>query len=168
MYIQYFKAFIDEVRASVNVPVPSIIHETADLARALGHRRIGIMATRGTVGARSYQRELEEMGMKWTLPSERSQKILGELIYDSVKAGKDVDTDRFYSVVGELEGNGADAMILGCTELSVINRSLEHDPRLVDSTEALAYYAIGLCGKTPTGFPSEFSIWKPEYEKRCP
>ena len=108
------------------------------------------------------------MGMKWTLPSERSQKILGELIYDSVKAGKDVDTDRFYSVVGELEGNGADAMILGCTELSVINRSLEHDPRLVDSTEALAYYAIGLCGKTPTGFPSEFSIWKPEYEKRCP
>lgn len=84
------------------------------------------------------------MGMKWTLPSERSQKILGELIYDSVKAGKDVDTDRFYSVVGELEGNGADAMILGCTELSVINRSLEHDPRLVDSTEALAYYAIGL------------------------
>ena len=122
----------------------------------------------GAVGALSYQRELEEMGMKWTLPSERSQKILGELIYDSVKAGKDVDTDRFYSVVGELEGNGADAMILGCTELSVINRSLEHDPRLVDSTEALAYYAIGLCGKTPTGFPSEFSIWKPEYEKRCP
>lgn len=66
------------------------------------------------------------------------------------KAGKDCDTDRFYSVVGELEGNGADAMDLGCTELSVINRSLEHDPRLVDSTEALAYYAIGLCGKTPT------------------
>ena len=107
------------------------------------------------------------MGMEWTLPSERSQKILGELIYDSVKAGKDVDTDRFYSVVGELEENGADAMILGCTELSVINRSLEHDPRLVDSTEALAYYAIGLCGKTPTGFPPEFSLWKPEYEKRC-
>ena len=57
--------FIDEVRASVNVPVPSIIHETADLARALGHRRIGIMATRGTV--RSEERRVgKECRARWS------------------------------------------------------------------------------------------------------
>lgn len=63
-----------------------------------------------------------------------------------------------------LKRRGAEAHILGCTELSVINRSLPHEARFIDSTEALAYYTIRLCGKTPTGFAPEFDGWTPEVE----
>lgn len=156
--------FIEEVRASVNVPVPSIIHETASLVRACGVKCAGIMATCGTVLAGSYQRELERMGIEWRLPSEAAQNALSELIYSSVKAGGAVDKDKFYSVAADLEAQGAEAHILGCTELSVINRSLPHEARFIDSTEALAYYTIRLCGKTPTGFAPEFDGWTPEVE----
>lgn len=110
------------------------------------------MATCGTVLAGSYQRELERMGIEWRLPSGAAQDALSELIYSSVKAGGAVDKDKFYSVAADLEAQGAEAHILGCTELSVINRSLPHEARFIDSTEALAYYTIRLCGKTPTGF----------------
>lgn len=155
--------FIDEVRASVNVPVPSIITETAELARATGKRRVGIMATRGTLGAMSYQNELERLGLEWCVPDEENQALLGSLIYDSVKAGGKIDTDKFYTVAKSLERQGADGMILGCTELSVINRSLPHDPKFIDSTEALAYYSICMFGKEPTDFPEEFSMWSPNF-----
>ena len=106
----------------------------------------------------------------FVIPDDGEKDILMHLIYDVVKASKPLapEEETWRELLEGLRKKGADYFILGCTELSVINRSLEHDPRLVDSTEALAYYAIGLCGKTPTGFPSEFSIWKPEYEKRCP
>lgn len=98
--------FIEEVRASVNVPVPSIIHETASLVRACGVKCAGIMATCGTVLAGSYQRELERMGIEWRLPSGAAQDALSELIYSSVKAGGAVDKDKFYSVAADLEAQG--------------------------------------------------------------
>jgi len=154
--------FIEEVRASVNVPVPSIIHESAEFAKYCGAKKVGIMATRGTVLAKSYQHELENAGIEWVLPSEESQQKLSGLIYDSVKAGGEIDRDKFYSVADELESNGADAHILGCTELSVINSTLTHEKRFIDSTEVLAYYAISLCNRTPIGFPDEFDGWNPE------
>lgn len=157
--------FIEEVRAAVNVPVPSIIHETADLVRFCGIKRVGIMATCGTILAGSYQRELERMGIEWVLPSEDAQDRLTALIYDSVKAGGEIDREKFYSVAAELEENGAQAHILGCTELSVINRALPHEARFIDSTEALAYYTIRLCGRTPVGFAPEFDGWTPEVTK---
>ena len=154
--------FLDEVRASVSVPVPSIIRQTADFARFCGHKKIGIMATRGTVAAASYQRELESLGLEWVLPSDEAQKTLTSLIYDSVKAGGEIDRDKFYSVAAELEANGADAHILGCTELSVINSKLPREARFIDSTETLAYCAIRLCGRTPIGFPPEYDGWEPK------
>lgn len=154
--------FIEEVRASVNVPVPSIIHETAELVRFRGISKVGIMATRGTILAGSYQNELDKMGIEWCLPSEEAQDRLTGLIYDSVKAGGEVDREKFYSVAAELEESGARAHILGCTELSVINRAIPHEARFIDSTEALAYYTIRLCGRTPVGFAPEFDGWMPE------
>ena len=51
---------------------------------------------------------------------------------------------------------GCETVILGCTELSVINRDLGGDPRLTDSLEVLAYTAIKLCGKETTGFNETF------------
>lgn len=154
--------FIEEVRRAVSVPVPSIISETAAFARHSGYHRVSVMATCGTIESKSYQRALDALGVEWVLPDEADQNALTELIYDAVKAGRKLDAGRFYEVADHLEARGAEAHILGCTELSVINSRLPHERRFLDSTEVLAYTAIRLCGRETADFPPEYDGFEPD------
>ena len=120
------------------------------------------MATPGTVAAGAYQRALGERGVDFVLPDEDGQRELTSLIYDVVKAGRPLEAQRFYAVAERLERSGAEAHILGCTELSVIASRLPHEKRFLDSTEVLAYTAIRLCGREVTGFPPEFDGFVPD------
>ena len=154
--------FIDEVRKAVGVPVPSIISETAAFARHCGFGTVSIMATAGTVASGAYQNALDALGVRWLLPDESEQDALTSLIYDTVKAGGDFDPARFYDVAASLEKRGAEAHILGCTELSVVNSRLPREARFLDSTEVLAYTAIMLCGRQTTGFAPEYEGFVPD------
>lgn len=87
----------------------------------------------------------------------RCRKKVSDLIYENVKKGKKVSREAFYEIVNSLFDKGCDTVILGCTELSVINKDLGGDERLTDSLEVLAYTAIKLCGKEPTGFNKTFN-----------
>ncbi len=70
------------------------------------------------------------------------------IIYDQVKAGEKVDICEFLRIVGELKKAGSDAVILGCTELSVIKKDFNlNRADIVDSMECLARASITLCGK---------------------
>lgn len=76
--------FIDEVRRSVKIPVPSIIEETAEYIKQCGYQKAGIMATRGTVVSGSYQQKLEQLGLAWEIPGETDQGYLHSLIFDNI------------------------------------------------------------------------------------
>ncbi len=150
--------FIDEVRRSVGIPVPSIIEETSRLIKLAGYKKAGIMATLGTVQSGSYQEKLASLGLEYAAPDEKYQNYMHELIYDDVKSGVSADLDKFYAVVEHLKEKGCDKMILGCTELSLINRTIGRDPLLVDSLEVLSHKAIRLCGSETVGFDPEFDV----------
>lgn len=149
--------FIEGIRNSVSIPMPSIITETVQHILHNGFKKAGILATEGTVSTNSYQRELNNAGIKWEVPSCEMQKKVSDLIYENVKKGKKVSREAFYEIVNSLFDKGCDTVILGCTELSVINKDLGGDERLTDSLEVLAYTAIKLCGKEPTGFNKTFN-----------
>ncbi len=149
--------FIEELRKSVSIPMPSIITETVHHIKHAGKKKAGILATEGTVSTNTYQMECEENGIDWEIPSEENQKILMELIYNCVKKGLPADRELFYKVVNDLIEKGCDTIILGCTELSVINRQLGGDDRFVDSLEVLAYTAIKMCSQTPIGFGPDYN-----------
>lgn len=150
--------FVEEIRSKVSVPVPSIIEETSRHIKEAGYKKAGIMATAGTVQSGSYQEQLRRVGLSWEIPDEEHQQYLHELIYDDVKSGNDPDIDKFYKVVSYLRERGCDKLILGCTELSLINRAVGNDPLFTDSLEVLAYTAIKACKSTPTGFSKDYKI----------
>ena len=145
--------FYDEIEKSSPVPVLNIIGETVRLAKAAGIRKLGIMATSGTVKAGAYQEACLAEGLDFTLPTERSQAALMDIIYKDIKTSGAPDMDAFMRVAEELYENGAGAIVLGCTELSLI-RGLENHPRylFIDSLLTLALRSIEACGKTPVGF----------------
>ena len=149
--------FYNEIEKISPVPVLNIVKETVRLAKNAGVRKIGIMATAGTVIAGAYQQACLEEGVSFALPCEQSQAKLMDIIYKSIKVAKEPDMDEFIGIAEELYENGAEAIILGCTELSLI-RGLENYPRylFIDSLLVLALRAIESCGKIPTGFPDVY------------
>ncbi len=150
--------FIDEVRRSVHVPVPSIIEETAEYIKQCGYQKAGIMATAGTVASGSYQQKLEQRGLAWEIPDETEQGYLHDLIYDDIKSGGNPDMGRFCAVVEALSRKGCDVMILGCTELSLIQGIETLDTSFADSLKILAHKAIAMCGAKSVGlFPEKAS-----------
>ena len=150
--------FYDEIERLSPVPVLNIVRETVLLAKDAGIRKLGIMATEGTVLSGTYQKVCASLGVESVLPEASSLQALMDIIYKEIKTAKEPDMEAFLAVADELYKNGAEAIVLGCTELSLI-RGLEKYPqyRFIDSLHVLAFRAIEACGKKPCGFPSVFS-----------
>lgn len=147
--------FIDEVRRSVSVPMPSIITETVEHIKKRGLKKPVILATMGTVSTHTYQRELALHGMEYALPDENGQAEIMRIIYEDVKGGTIPDPQVLYKIVEPLFDEGCDCAILGCTELSLIGKYMKDDDRFVDSLTVLASSSIRLMGHETIGF-SEF------------
>ena len=114
-----------------------------------GAKKVGIMATSGTVKTGLFQKSLESVGLDFVLPSEECQSLVMSLIYDEIKTNSPVDIKKFEKVTAELFGGGAEVIILGCTELSLIKRDFDIGRGFADAMEILAWNSISLCGKTP-------------------
>ena len=123
------------------------IAETIALLKAQGIQKVGIMATDGTIQTGLLSRELESAGMEAIVPSVQGQQDVMHLIYKNVKAGKKAEMDRFCNVRQELKDKGAQVILLGCTELSLIKRDEEIGPGFLDIMEVLAQQSVLRCGK---------------------
>ena len=127
--------FIDEVRRSVSVPMPSIITETVRHIARRGFRRAAILATAGTIKAGSYEREFRSFGLECAVPDEAGTKRLMEIIYDEVKGGRIPPASELYEVTEPMFRDGCDCAILGCTELPMLARRVDLGLPVVDTLQ---------------------------------
>lgn len=140
--------FHKEIQEAVEVPVIHGIRETALLLKEEQVQRVGILATDGTIQSRIFQRELEELGLTPIVPKEEMQRKVMSLIYEDIKKGKEPDLDSFFEIKDYLvREESAQAIVLGCTELSVIKRDYDLGEGICDAMEVLVKKAISLCGK---------------------
>jgi len=139
--------FYDELVKTVCVPFINIVEETVKLCKAKGYKKLGILATEGTARSGAYSQVCEKFGVECAVPSDEKQKLLMEIIFEDIKKGKRADMDRFGLVCDELEKEGCDALVLGCTELSLIKKEENLGEKFVDSLEALCNETIARCGK---------------------
>lgn len=142
--------FYDELEQAVEIPVVNIVEETIRYAkvRVQDLSCVGIMATTGTIVTGTYQKYAERAGLSFAVPDEDEQDLLMQIIYDGVKAGKPVPRADFDRVANHLRAKGAQCLILGCTELSVLKRDLPiNDPDVLDSIDVLASETVRRSGK---------------------
>ncbi len=138
--------FIDEVRKSVSVPMPSIIEETVKYIKERGFKKAAILATEGTIHAGAYQHEFLKQGLGCMVPDDNGKAKLMDLIYNKVKKGVIPEPEELYAIVNPMFDAGCDCAILGCTELSLIGKKMTDDKRIIDSLTVLAYCSIKLMG----------------------
>ena len=139
--------FQRELEASVGVRMLNAISDCADLLKESCVTNAGLMATEGTVSTGLFQRELESRGISLTVPGTEGQRRVTSLIYDCVKRGIVPDMDSFRLVKDELRQKGAEVILLGCTELSVIKKEHDTGDGVLDVMEVLASSAVKACGK---------------------
>jgi aspartate racemase len=138
--------FYRELAGAISRPVIHMIRETAEHLRATGVRRAGIAATEGTIRGRLFQDALDDAEISCVVPSEAAQRKLMSIIYDDIKAGRPADPEKFGDVSDELRRGGAETIILGCTELSLIRRGHDIGHGCLDAMDVLARASVRACG----------------------
>ena len=139
--------FQEELQEAIGAPVIHGIRETAQYLKDHGIGTVGIMATDGTIRSGIFARELEARGIRQVIPSAEGQRYVMDLIYNDVKAGIEPEMDKFKKVSMELREAGAEVIVLGCTELSMIKRDYPLGRGYLDALEVLAMTAVKTCGR---------------------
>ena len=143
--------FMQAVECAVQIPVVNIVAQTVAELKRRGVGKgdlVAILATKGTIASGIYQEELTKAGYKPLVPAESLQERVTALIYRFVKAGRKVPAEEFYAVIDAVKANGAQAVVTGCTELSVVYKDLQvSDRAVIDSLDVLARLTVVKAGK---------------------
>lgn len=148
---QYYHDMLQE---GVNIPVHNGVEELAQYLCLNKYDKVGILATDGTVRSRIIENKLREHGIECVYPDEEGQKQVMSLIYDSVKAGRKFDEKGLVDLAEKLRLKGAQRVILGCTELSVIKKYHKLPDYFLDVIDVMARSCV-----------MNFSKLRKEYEE---
>ena len=138
-------AFHKEMEEGIGLPVIHAIRELGNWCQDKGVTSLGVMATDGAKKSKIYDDVLSEYGVTCIWPSEGDQKKVMSLIYDDVKAGKALNHGYFTEASEALFLSGAQAIVLGCTELSQAMVEMDLDDRFVDIIDVLAKACVREC-----------------------
>lgn len=134
--------FQKELEKQIGCTILHAIEETAKYLKAENITKVGLMATDGTIQSKLFQQVMEQQGISCVVPEKEKQKYVMELIYDNVKAGKEPEMKKFYRVSESLFEAGAQVVLLGCTELSLIKRDHLLEAGFLDVLEVLARQVV--------------------------
>jgi len=141
--------FLRSVQQHLGIPIMSMIEETAKYiaAKHPAVRKAGLLATSGTVASGVYEGPLRERNIMLITPSAQSQEALVmEAVYgkNGIKAGYRTGVPRnlLEKAAKELIKEGAEVIILGCTEIPLALKDEDRAVPFIDPTEILAKAAV--------------------------
>ncbi len=130
-----------------DIPLLNMIEETISYLKTTGIHKAGLLATTGTISSKIYQLAAKDSKLELLTPSENGQKSVMDIIYKGVKAGKrDFPINTFCDTANKLLEDGAQTLILGCTELPLAMEMYHLNYPVTDPTKLLAKAAIHYCG----------------------
>jgi aspartate racemase len=138
-----------EIEAGVHVPLLHIADPTAEAIKAAGISTVGLLGTSFTMEQDFYRGRLErKFGLTVHVPEPASRELIHQVIYQELCRGVISEPSRasLQRVVAGLVGIGAEAVILGCTEIGLLLRGEDVSIPLFDTTllhaEAAASFAL--------------------------
>lgn len=134
----------DEITGATGIPLHHIADATAKRVRAAGHRKVGLLATGFTMEQEFYVGRLREHGLEVLIPDDAQRADVHRIIYDElcVDVVRGDSRERYREVMRALVGRGAEAIILGCTEITLLVGSADASVPLYDTTAIHAEQAV--------------------------
>jgi aspartate racemase len=137
----------DDVAGAVEIPYVHIADATAAAVRAAGHERVGLLATAYTMEQDFYVGRLRDRhGLDVLVPDDVQRAEVHRVIYEELCVGKvlDASRDAYRAVMRSLAGRGAEAILLGCTEIDLLVGPGDAPVALFDTTRIHAERAVEL------------------------
>jgi aspartate racemase len=138
----------DQVQASVTVPMLSLLDAVSDAILAQEIETVGLLGTRFTMERTFYQDALVSRGITVLVPNAQDREYVNAVIYDELVAGQIRDESRagYVAIIRRLAEQGAEGIILGCTEIPLLISEENAGMPLFDTTvihaEAALNYAL--------------------------
>jgi len=139
----------EEVQANINIPLLHIVDATAKKIIPFGFKKLGLLGSTFTMEEDFYKGRLaEKYGLSVVIPDEADRQVIDNLIFNELCLGeiKDSSREQLKLIMKNLADNGAQGIILGCTELPLLVKQEDCPVPLFDTTtihaEAAVEYAL--------------------------
>ncbi len=134
-----------QIEAAIEIPLLHLADATGEAVKTAGFGTVGLLGTRFTMGEEFYRGRLTERhGLEVIIPSEPERELIDRVIFDELCVGQCLDGSRrqYLEIVDRLAARGAEAVILGCTEISLLVRPDDASVPLLDTTAIHAERAV--------------------------
>ncbi|WP_042162024.1 aspartate/glutamate racemase family protein [Paenibacillus gorillae] len=141
--------FYQQMQQLTSVPIIHMVNETVQAVSKSGDavRRVGLLATDGTIKSGVYAESCKRYGLEYVVPEPSLQRKVSQIIYEQVKRDGNLNAAELIKVVQQMrETYYCDRIILACTELSCIPLPLQFRSYVVDAMDVLVERAIERSG----------------------
>ena len=139
----------DDVQKIINIPIINIAEETAKAVAAQNYKKVGLLGTRITMEQPFYKDKLLKYGISAIIPEFEDRKFIHASILDEMakEIFKEETKQRYLTIIKKLISDGAEAIVLGCTEIPILIKQEDVPIPLFDTTlihaSAIVDFAIG-------------------------
>jgi aspartate racemase len=136
----------DDVAAAIGVPLLHVVDATAAAITRAGLKRVGLLGTAFTMEMPFYSNRLAAAGLETLIPDAADRREVHRVIYEELVAGKIEAASRaaYREVIARLVARGAQAIVLGCTEIMLLVDQSDSTVPLFDTTSLHALAAVDL------------------------
>ena len=139
-----------QIQKTISIPILHIAQATADALLENGIKKVGLLGTKYTMTQEFYKEKLFEAGLDVVIPDQAGVEEVNRIIYDELCLGqiKESSKQAYLAIIDDLKNAGAEAVILGCTEIGLLVKQEDTDMSLFDTTEihALRAAEFAVCG----------------------
>lgn len=129
--------FLEDIQKEISVSFLSIVGEVAKKVKTEGYKKLGLLATDTTVNNKIYNKDFDKYAIELIIPEEQDK--VTEVILN-ILAGKKSEKDKetLKQIIKNLKNKGAEAVVLGCTDISILIQQEDVGIELFDSVEIYA------------------------------
>jgi aspartate racemase len=135
---------VDAIEAATDIPLIHIVDVTAEAVRAAGLSRVALLGTRFTMEQAFVRDRLATHGIEALVPPGEDRELVHEVIYGELVHGvvREASRAAYVDVVDRLVADGAEGVVLGCTEIELLLRPQDVDVPVFATTRLHALAAV--------------------------
>lgn len=135
---------VEIIEERITIPILHIADVTAEAILDKGLKKVGLIGTKYTMEQPFYKERIEEYGLEVNVPSEEQQDKVNDIIFNELVHGELKGESKAYylNVIQELVNQGAEGIILGCTEIGLLINEHDVDVPVFDTTIMHANKAV--------------------------
>jgi len=133
-----------EVQAAIGIPLLHIVDATVVSIKSRNIHKVGLLGTRFTMEGEFYSGRLKAHGLDVVIPNQTDREIVHRVIYQELVLGKIIPESRqeFRRIIQNLQEEGAEGIVLGCTEIGLLIKEEDTDLPIFDTTGLHAQAAV--------------------------